>query len=402
MGKRLNGEGNIYQRANGTWEARLAYTDDDGTLRRQSFYGKSRTAVADKLKEARRRVEVGDPVVDATVTVAEWCETWRTTTLAASARADSTKDGKERRFRLYVRPTRLGSMPLAKVKPRHVEAWLLELRSWTRLAKDANRKPVLDDEGMPVQVRRLSEATIVKAFWDVAVALDGAVRDQQLARNPVRQVDAPVAEDHEARFFTDQEAIAVLTAAKQMDQDRRTRGGIQTAHYPFLAFVAATGVRKSEAIRLKWEHVDFEKAVMHVPGTKSKRAKRDLDLDPGVAKLLRDHRKEQVRHRLAVGSMWEETGHVFTTETGKALDPSNALRMVKTAARRAGVEDAKVHAFRHSAATTMLANGVPLADVSAILGHARTSITADVYAHATRDKKAAAMSIAAAAIGLTS
>lgn len=160
------------------------------------------------------------------------------------------------------------------------------------------------------------------------------------------------------------------------------------------------GVRKGEAIGLKWEDVNFDAGVMQIHGTKSKKSDRSLDMDPGVVKLLWEHRKADLMRRLAAGSLWQETGLVFTCETGSRIDRSNALRMVKTAARRAGVEDAKLHAFRHSAATTMLANGVPLPEVSEILGHSRTSITADVYAHAVRDRKAMAMSIAAAAIGL--
>lgn len=400
MGKRLNGEGMIRERANGLWEARLRYVDDDGTTKRESFYGKTKNIAADKLKEARKRIEAGDPARDATVTVSAWCETWRVTSLAASARAENTKRGKETRFRLYVNPAKLGRIPLAKLKATHVEAWLLELRSWKKPVRGKDGKPVMGEDGKPVEVRRLSEATIVKVFYDLAVALDGAVRDRLLARNPVRQVDAPVPEEHEARFFTDEEAIAVLNAAKQMDKERARRGGVQSAHYPFLAFVAATGVRKGEAIGLKWEDVNFETGVMQIRGTKSKKSNRPLDIDPGVTKLLRAHRKTQRRQRRACGSMWVETGYVFTSATGTRIDRSNALRMVKAAAKRAGVQNAKLHAFRHSAATTMLANGIPLADVSAILGHSRTSVTADVYAHAVRNRKAAAMGIAAANIGL--
>jgi hypothetical protein len=92
MGKRANGEGNVYQRANGTWEARLTHVDPDtGQRKRRSFYGPTAASVRAKLKEARTRVNDGAPVVDAKQTVASWLAHWRATTLAAPSRAESTK-----------------------------------------------------------------------------------------------------------------------------------------------------------------------------------------------------------------------------------------------------------------------------------------------------------------------
>ena len=65
MGKRANGEGNVYQRANGTWEARITYVDvDGGRRRRQSFYGPTAASVRAKLKAYRGRIDDGAPVVD--------------------------------------------------------------------------------------------------------------------------------------------------------------------------------------------------------------------------------------------------------------------------------------------------------------------------------------------------
>ena len=62
MAKRANGEGNVYQRANGTWEARFSYLDPDtGVRRRVSFYGPSAKAVRDKLKTARNGWTPGHP-----------------------------------------------------------------------------------------------------------------------------------------------------------------------------------------------------------------------------------------------------------------------------------------------------------------------------------------------------
>jgi hypothetical protein len=72
---------------------------------------------------------------------------------------------------------------------------------------------------------------------------------------------------------------------------------------------------------------------------------------------------------------------VFVTDIGEPCDPRNALRALKSAADKAGLEDIGLHTLRHSAASAMLSNGVPITVVSQILGHAGISITVDVYGH---------------------
>lgn len=172
-------------------------------------------------------------------------------------------------------------------------------------------------------------------------------------------------------------------------------------------------MRKGEALALRWTDVNLNASTAKITGTlsrakghlivttpKTPRSRRTLTLSAGVVQLLRSHRVQQLEARLAAGSVWEDSGHVFTTITGQPVDPSTALRSLKLAASRAGVKGAAVHTLRHTAATAMLEAGVPLAAVSAVLGHSRASITADVYAHATVTAKDAAMQAAAAAVGL--
>ncbi|GAB3607945.1 site-specific integrase [Humibacter ginsengiterrae] len=410
MSKRLNGEGTIRQRTNGSWEARLAYTDDDGATKRLSFYGRTRAAAKVKLDEARRRIEAGSPATDAAMTVSGWVESWISTTLAASARKPTTKQTFATVLRSYVTPTRLGRITLAKLRPSDVDRWLVDLRAFTKPVRGDDGKPVTGEDGEPVTVRRLSDATIRKAYNCLRVVLDGAVRDRLLARNPAAAAEAPAVEHHEARFLTHDESTAILKAAKELDEN--PHGRISTM-YPLLAFIAATGLRKGEALALHWEHIDLDASTARIAGTlsrvngrlivttpKTAKSRRTLTLSPGVVALLRAHRVRQLEARLAAGSLWVDSGHVFTTLTGRPVDPSTALRSLKLAAARAGVKGAAVHTLRHTAATAMLEAGVPLAAVSAVLGHARASITADVYAHATANAQDAAMKAAAAAVGL--
>jgi integrase len=77
---------------------------------------------------------------------------------------------------------------------------------------------------------------------------------------------------------------------------------------------------------------------------------------------------------------------VFVTEFREPCEPRNALRAFKAAAKRAGLPSSVgLHTLRHSAASVMMASGVPLKIVSDILGHASVAITGDIYGHVSPD-----------------
>ena len=102
--------------------------------------------------------------------------------------------------------------------------------------------------------------------------------------------------------------------------------------------------------------------------------------------------------RLRAGSVWHQTGYVFTTEDGQPCDPRNALRALKSAAAKAGMTGVVLHTLRHSAATVMLTNGVPLKVVLEILGHASIAITGDVYGHVSPDVSREALATLSASL----
>ena len=132
---------------------------------------------------------------------------------------------------------------------------------------------------------------------------------------------------------------------------------------------------------------------------KTAKSKRFVPTSAPAERLLRDLRAAQDDERRRAGSVWHETGFVFTTETGEPCDPRNALRALKVAASRAGLPHAGLHTLRHSAASVMLTHGVPLKVVSEILGHSSIAITGDVYGHVAPDVSRGAMDILGAAFG---
>lgn len=261
-----------------------------------------------------------------------------------------------------------------------------------------------------LQARALSDSTIQRVFRVLAVVLDGAVRDGHLAVNPARKVEQPTAERPEARVLSADEVREILAAAKAIDDEPT---GWRTHNFPLFALIAATGMRKGEALALKWADVDFDAGTVTVRGTlarvdgklivstpKTRSSRRTLPVSEGVVKLLRSHRTAQLEDKIRAANVWQDSGHVFTTSHGSPLDPRSVLRSIQSAAKRAGVPDVDVHALRHSAATVMLDGGVHLKAVSELLGHAGTQVTADIYAHLTAPTARKALDGLGAAIGL--
>ena len=114
--------------------------------------------------------------------------------------------------------------------------------------------------------------------------------------------------------------------------------------------------------------------------------------------LLPSVKVNQAVERLKAASIWVETGHVFTTQIGTAVDPRNALRAISTAAK-ASMTGIGLHTLRHSFATHMLEAGVPLHTVSELLRHSSVAVTGDVYGHVSTEGARSAVERLSAAMG---
>lgn len=388
MARRANGEGSVRQRSNGRWEARLTYVDDEtGQARRVSFYGSTARAVRAEMKKARDRLDEGKPPKDASTTAGDWLSHWCATTLAASDRKESTRALYALLSRRYLEPAPFGATPLDKLRPSDVEALILRLRAKT---KPGRVEPDSDDP--PTPVRALSDSTIRSTYTVLRSALDGAVRDGLLARNPATQVRRPGVERQEAHHLDAAAVTAVLRAAEP------------SRYHCALVLIASTGLRKGEALALSWDRVDLNAGVLRVEATiarvggrliitepKTVRSRRPVPLNPAVVSMLRRHRANQAAERLRSANQWTDSGLVFTTELGGPVDPRNLLRVIKVASRAAKVEGVGVHTLRHSAAVAWLEAGVHIKAVADLLGHSSIAITGDVYGHTSDDTARAAV-----------
>jgi integrase len=100
-----------------------------------------------------------------------------------------------------------------------------------------------------------------------------------------------------------------------------------------------------------------------------------------VTTALKAHRKAQLEERLAAGGEWEDSGLVFTTPIGTALDPRNVTREFQGMLSTAKLPHVRFHDLRHTAATLLLAQGVDPRTIMETLGHSQISLTLNTYSH---------------------
>jgi integrase len=182
--------------------------------------------------------------------------------------------------------------------------------------------------------------------------------------------------------------------------------------YGLFVVLVLLGVRRSEALGLRWPDVDLHGETLSVRSTlrrqtsgwvllppKTRRSRRTIPLPGPVVNILREHEKAQGVERQAAGDAWQETGHVFTTPIGTPLDPRNATRVFQSQCEGADVPVVPLHALRHTCVSLLLSLGVPPRVVMEIAGHSALEMTMNVYGHVDLDSRREALRRLADLIG---
>jgi integrase len=155
--------------------------------------------------------------------------------------------------------------------------------------------------------------------------------------------------------------------------------------FSLFCLVAYCGFRRDETLGLTWAETDLDQGVAHVrqtgggDGPKSEAGFRTVPLPAVVVEALKTWRAQQAADRLAWGRDWTGNDLVFTREDGTAVPGQWVSVRFETLAYRAGPPPIRFHDLRHGAASLAKASGADSKYIAALLGHARTSFTDDVY-----------------------
>lgn len=130
---------------------------------------------------------------------------------------------------------------------------------------------------------------------------------------------------------------------------------------------------------------------------KTEKSVRSIALPAVIVELLRQRREQQQKEFRLLGLRWTSDGLVFTTPFGKPVDASQDHKAWEALLQRAGVGDARLHAARHTAATTLVASGTDISVVQEILGHTQISTTR-IYVDVARKTQREALDRAVSAL----
>ena len=177
--------------------------------------------------------------------------------------------------------------------------------------------------------------------------------------------------------------------------------------FALFCLAAYCGLRRDEILGLTWAEVDLDEGVAYIRetgsgnGPKSESGIRVVPLPDVVAQPLKAWRAQQAADRLAWGNDWPDTDLVFTREDGSGVPGQWVSVRFETLAFRAGLPPVRFHDLRHGAASLLKAAGYDSKYIAALLGHARSSFTDDVYVTLFPEVAKAAAEAAAAVVPRT-
>ncbi len=371
--KKANGEGSVARYKDGRWCATHTFHAPDGRPARRAFYGRTKAEALAKREKAIADYHNGLMVFDTeNLTTAEYLDRWLD---------DSKRDAVRQRtlenyayvVRVHLKPT-LGNTKLKALTPARVQSLY--------------RSKL--DSGLSARTVRLIHTVLHGA-------LKQAVRWELVARNVTEAVAAPKPDKSrkkEIRPLDQNQADALL---------EEVRGDRLGALY---RLAVTAGLRQGELLGLRWQDVDLGRGTLCVrqqltrtkkhgltfTEPKTKKSRRSVKLTQGTVEALRAHRKRQLKEKLMMGHLWQDTGLVFTTTAGTPLDVGNLTNhSFRPLLERAGLPKIRFHDLRHTCATLLLRRNVNPKIVQELLGHASISETMDTYSHVLPDMQGEAV-----------
>lgn len=267
----------------------------------------------------------------------------------------------EQHVRLHITPY-LGSFRMGAIKPLDVLKWHATLEI------------------------KLSAGSIQVVHATLNKALSQAVKWEVLNRNPATRSTPKAAPPRAQTLWDDAQLTTLLTHLSDDSQ-----------FYTLVCLLAATGMRRGEALALQWSDIDLDEGTLHIQRTltrdttfkwilgapKSPASHRFIGLAPRLIDLFSAQAMNQ-QARQTSSLRWSRTDLVFDRGDGNILTPDMVTWHWLKAIRETSLPRIRLHDLRHAAATRLLERGIALKVVSHQLGHSNIGVTANVYQHVTR------------------
>ena len=238
-------------------------------------------------------------------------------------------------------------------------------------------------------LRRVTPNTVIHYHAVIHSALKYAVKTDMLIQNVVDKVDRPRKNSFQPVFLSADEMQKMFEALRGTKLE-----------LPVLV-AAFYGLRRGEVVGLKWDAIDFDQNTITIrhtvtscdldgkrvldasDTTKTKSSMRTLPLVPFMRERLLTLKEEQQENRRLCGRSYIKEYHeyVCVNEIGALIKPHYVTASFPKLLKAKGMRQIRYHDLRHSSASLLLANGVPMKQIKEWLGHSAFSTTANIYAH---------------------
>jgi integrase len=386
-GKRANGEGSIFP-YKGTWAGYVWVTTPGGEYKRAWCYGHTRDEVHDKWLKLHAAAKRG-PVVTKSQTLAEYLAYWLAEVVKPGL-APATAANYGMFVRCYIVPV-LGSRKLDKLTVRDVRSWLNGLHDTCQCCAQEKDKRRANPKCCVVGhcCRQVASDRTIRDAWTVLrAALNNAVREELISRNVAALIR--VAKPRRRKI----KPWSVDEARKFLEFTRKSADPLYAAY----VLILVLGLRRGEVLGLRWEDVDFPSSELTI-GWQIQRVDRQLlhrqtkteasDAPLPIVSIcevaLRERQTAHDRDKRAAAAGWHVSGLVFTTRTGRPIEPRNFNRSFTAACSRAGVRVIPVHATRKTCASLLVALDVHPRVAMQVLRHSQISVTMNIYSEVSSD-----------------
>ena len=363
MAKHRNrGDGSLHLRKDGRWEGRYVVGyDDKGLPVTKNVLAKTKSECAAKLAQLRETLK--EPVPEQPkpgILLADWLDLWYQGYKKPNLRPN-TQMSYERRIYQHIIP-RLGQIQLDKLTTADIQEFYVSLKKSGRLIRAD-----LYGEG-------LSDQTVRGIHTTLHAALDKAVEENLIFRNPSEGCQLPSAKPREMKVLTPEEIQRLLIQARE------------DGCYKLLLLELSTGLRRGEICALQWEDLNFktgalrvERQVHRVRGElvvsppKTKAGRRTVLLPAPVLNVLKAYKTVSTSRWMFPSPVKEDS----------PMDPAAVRKRLSTVLKRADCKRLRFHDLRHTFATASLEHGMDVKTLSTIIGHVSSSTTLNIYAHVT-------------------
>ena len=367
--RRPSDDGMVRKREDGRWEGRVVVGyDEKGLPKTKNVLAKTKSECSAKLNALKASLqgpsEPKQRKPNADMTFGAWLDRWYQRECKPQIRPKTQADYENRIYQHII--PELGAIPLARLTAADLQQFYNRLKEGGRLLRVDQYGPGLSDR------------MVKSCHVTCRMALDQAVAQGLILKNPALSCKAPVTRPKEMQVLTGEEVQRLLIQAKE------------DGCFELLLLELTTGLRRGEILALRWDDLDFrtgtlrvERQVQRIQGKlavsqpKTRASCRSILLPAPVLEILAQYRQSVSSHWMFPSPKKEDS----------PLDPAAVRKKLSAVLKRAGCPAARFHDLRHTFATSTLEHGMDVKTLSTVIGHVSSATTLNVYAHVTDEMR---------------